>query len=102
MNCVSELINSDHIKSERPAVVFFKNLKSIQNKRLNMSFSEIYDVSLKAQSLLLNKGISKGDCVILFEKPEPALYAFIIGALGLGVKLLVVEPWMPKESFLEF
>lgn len=99
MNCVSELINSDHIRSERPAVVFFKNLKSIQNKRLNMSFSQIYDVSLKAQSLLLNKGISKGDCVILFEKPEPALYAFIIGALGLGVKLLVVEPWMPKEKF---
>lgn len=99
MNCVSELISSDHILSDRPAVVFFKSLKSIQDKRLNMSFKEVYQTSLKVQSFLIQNNIKKDDCIILFEKPEPALYSFIIGSLGLGVTLLVVEPWMPKEKF---
>ena len=37
----------------------------------------------------------------MFEKPTPDLYACIIGALGMGLKILLIEPWMPSYKFQE-
>ena len=99
VNCVADFINSDFINTDRPAVIFFDGIKSINNPKKNMSFNELFLFSKKSQALLKNMGLEKGDTVLLFEKPVPDLYGFIIGALGLGVKLLVVEPWMPGKHF---
>lgn len=95
MNCLENYLRSAHVKSDKPAVIFFKGLHSLQKAT---SFNELYEKSLTAQKYLLDNGYKKGDALLLFESPTADLYAFILASLGLGVRLLIIEPWMKGEA----
>lgn len=95
MNCLENYLNSAHVKSDKPAVIFFKGLHSLQKAT---SFKELYDRSLRAQKYLVDNGYKRGDALLLFESPTADLYAFILASLGLGVRLLIIEPWMKGEA----
>ena len=47
---------------------------------------------------MLEKGIGKGDHVLLFIPLSPMLYGTIIGLASMGVPILLVEPWMKVEK----
>ncbi len=62
-----------------------------------VSFAEMFVLTRRAQALLQRQGIGPGDHVLLFALPGPRLYAMIMGLLGLGAAVMLVEPWMPIE-----
>ena len=99
MNCVLDYLNSEISTSARPAIIFYSGLKSLRNPDLRCNFNELTELAKKAGSYLDQEGICRGDKVILFEKPTPGLYGFIIGALARGVKLMIIEPWLPGTHF---
>jgi acyl-coenzyme A synthetase/AMP-(fatty) acid ligase len=98
VNCLENYLKTSHVKSERPAIVFFKGLHSLQKAT---SFKTLYQDAVKAQKYLKDHNFKKGDSLLLFEEPSAKLYAFILGAMGLGVKLLIVEPWMKGNAINE-
>ena len=99
MNCVLEYFNSDVIHSNRPAIIFYNGRKSLTDPKRICSFKKLTKLTRIAQNYLTQRGIKRGDKVLLFEKPTPELYAMIVGALGMGVKLMIIEPWMPGAHF---
>lgn len=62
-----------------------------------VSFQEMAVLTRRAQAMLRRHGIGPGDHVLLFTLPGPRLYAMIMGILGLGATVMIVEPWMPIE-----
>ncbi len=62
-----------------------------------VSFGEMEVRTRRAQAMLRRHGIGPGDHVLLFALPGPRLYAMIMGILGLGATVMLVEPWMPIE-----
>jgi acyl-coenzyme A synthetase/AMP-(fatty) acid ligase len=101
MNCVENYIKSEFVRSEKPAIVFFKGLESLKDAKLTISFDELYKRTIKSQKLLQKLGLKRDITLLLFEAPTPDLYAMILGALGLGIKLMIVEPWMKAEKINE-
>jgi len=59
-----------------------------------VSFEALGVLTRRAQAMLRAKGIGRGDHVLLFAMPGPRLYAMIMGILGLGATVMLVEPWM--------
>jgi 4-hydroxybenzoate polyprenyltransferase len=98
MNCLESYLNSTSLLSEKPAIVFFNGLESLKNKKTSTSFLELHQNAIKAQKFLAGNGLQKHDVLLLFEQPTPDLYAVILGALGLGIKLMIVEPWMKAKA----
>ena len=99
MNCVLEYFNSNVINSTRPAIVFYNGIESLNDPNRVCSFKKLTKLTKVAQNYLFQRGIKKGDKILLFEKATPELYALILGALGLGVKIMIIEPWMPGAHF---
>lgn len=95
MNCLENYLKTAHVRSEKPAIIFFKGLHCLQK---STSFEELYQKTLKAQAYLKENNYKKGDALLLFESPTADLYAFILASLGLGVRLLIIEPWMKGKS----
>ncbi|MBF8262857.1 MAG: AMP-binding protein [Parachlamydiales bacterium] len=58
------------------------------------SFGQIYQYAAHMQTLARSHGIKKGDYALIFGKPGSALYAAVIGLLGLGCSAIFIEPWM--------
>jgi len=98
MNCLENYLATAHVRSDKPAIIFFKGLHSLEK---STSFNELYINATKAQTYLINNGYKKGDSLLLFEQPGANLYAFILAAMGLGVKLLIIEPWMKGSAINE-
>jgi acyl-coenzyme A synthetase/AMP-(fatty) acid ligase/4-hydroxybenzoate polyprenyltransferase len=95
VNCLENYLKTPHVKSDKPAIIFFKGLHSLQKAK---SFKELYIDAVNAQKYLKKQSFKKGDSLLLFEEPSPGLYAFILASIGLGVKLLIVEPWMKGDA----
>lgn len=98
MNCVANYLNSDFCRDERPAITFFKGLKSLDDPHKNITFNQLTKNVSKAQKELKRLGLKRGDTILIFEAPSPDMYAMIIAMLASGVKLLLVEPWMPLSN----
>ncbi len=62
-----------------------------------VSFEAMGILTRRAQAMLRRQGIGHGDHVLLFTLPGPRLYAMIMGILGLGATVMLVEPWMPID-----
>ncbi|WP_374075055.1 AMP-binding protein [Bdellovibrio bacteriovorus] len=60
-----------------------------------ISFAELLRQGGKAQHTLRKMNLKAGDSLLLLETLTPELYAIICAALGLGVSVILVEPWMP-------
>jgi len=98
MNCVCDFYNSSAISNTKEAIIFFKNLNSLENTKSSISFQSLYLNSLQAQSFLKNQGLKKGDTLLLMELPAPDFYAFILASLAMGIKILILEPWLPLNK----
>lgn len=98
VNCLDNYLKNNFIHSDQKAIVFYEGLKSLNNPKDSISFEELYQRVIKAQKLLQSKNLQKGDTLLLFEAPTPNLYAIILGALGLGLKLMIIEPWMKADK----
>ncbi|MCO4755609.1 MAG: AMP-binding protein, partial [Bacteriovoracaceae bacterium] len=98
MNCVQAYFDSDFLHDDRAAIIFFKGIKSLKNPRSNISFSKLSANASKAQNALHALGFKKGDVILLFESPSPDMYAMIMAMLASGIKLMIVEPWMPIKN----
>jgi acyl-CoA synthetase (AMP-forming)/AMP-acid ligase II len=60
-----------------------------------VSFGALADLAARSQRLCRRRGVGPGDPVLVMEPLGPRLYAHIIGLLGLGATVVLVEPWMP-------
>lgn len=99
MNCVNSFYIHANQTPNRPAIAYLSkkiNLKSNLNNFI--SFHDLKVKSLKANALLESKNIKRGDAILLFETPNINLYALIIACLSQGIKILLVEPWLPVKN----
>ena len=63
----------------------------------SVSFSEMLDLSLRAQKLFHDRGVRAGDHVLLAITPGPEMFASILALLGIGAPILLIEPWLKVE-----
>ncbi len=95
MNCIDILFEQDKLLQDRPGIIYFDNIDSLKNPNKNISFREFGIQLGRAQKKLIEMNIQIGDAALLFELPSPALFAVITAMLAMGVKVLLVEPWLP-------
>jgi olefin beta-lactone synthetase len=101
MNTVEGFFVQAEKHPEKIAIVFFDGKSDAFSSQKVTTFKEMLVLVSKSQRLIKEKGLGQEDFVLLFEEPSAKLYAFIIAALSLGVKLLVVEPWLPLSHINE-
>lgn len=61
----------------------------------SVTFGELRTLAARSQQEWKRFGLKAGDPVLFFYPLSIELYAAIIGALALGLPVLLVEPWMP-------
>ena len=64
-----------------------------------VSFEQLRRGAASAQQLCRRFQVKRGDGVLLFDAVSPRLYAAIIGIMGLGAHVILVEPWMPLSLY---
>ncbi|CAN5718492.1 hypothetical protein BH10BDE1_BH10BDE1_04010 [soil metagenome] len=87
INGVSPVLRSIDRYPDRAALIFPRHEVA--------SFGDVERQSTRYQKGLKSLGLTKGDTVLLGEAPEPRLFSFVLAALGLGIAVAVIEPWMP-------
>ena len=86
MNCVDLVLSAIKKKPEKIAIHMIRGEQA--------SFRDLEVIAKKTQALMVEKGVKKGDQVLLFIPLSPELYGTIIGLAAMGVSALLVEPWM--------
>jgi acyl-coenzyme A synthetase/AMP-(fatty) acid ligase len=99
MNCVQAFFDNPILKTDQDAIIFYKNTKSLTDAKTRVSFYGLHSLIKKAQHYFIENNYKKGDTILLFESPTPTLYATIIAGLALGIRFLVIEPWMNRHGF---
>jgi acyl-coenzyme A synthetase/AMP-(fatty) acid ligase len=87
MNCVELFARQ---AAERPAQAALL----IPGER-PLSYAELGSQAAAVQRLLQQRGLACGDSVLVFDQLSYRLYAALIGMIGMGVRVLLIEPWMP-------
>lgn len=59
-----------------------------------VSFGALGTGAATVQQDLIQKGFKVGDCAILVALPRPPLYAAMTAVIGLGGRVMLVEPWL--------
>ncbi len=62
-----------------------------------LTFKQISDLSIQVQALMQEKHIQKGDSVLVAVTPSPLLFGIICGLLGLGIRVVFIEPWLSLD-----
>jgi acyl-CoA synthetase (AMP-forming)/AMP-acid ligase II len=65
------------------------------------SFGELLALSSQVQSLILSHGITKNDSILMAIAPSPQMYALVSGLMGLGVRIIFIEPWLKLDRINE-
>ncbi len=87
MNCAEFFVERARERPEAPAVWLPGSGTA--------SFGDLLAIGAGVQRRLRESGVGPGDAVLVAENLGPTLYGIVIGLLGLGVSILLVEPWMP-------
>ncbi len=66
-------------------------------KHGEQSFSDIFKISCEVQTKIRSLGIKSGDSVLVAITPSPLLYGMICGLMGMGVRILFIEPWLSLD-----
>ena len=59
-----------------------------------ISFGELGAGAAELQDELVRNGFRVGDCAIIVALPRPTLYAAMVAVIGLGGRVMLVEPWL--------
>ncbi len=86
MNAI-KLFTEQAIRHASRTALFFPNKGSV-------SFSAVFQQAASIQRQLKSSGLKAGDTVLLFEGLNAKLYSEVIAMLGLGITVMLVEPWM--------
>lgn len=62
-----------------------------------LSFSDIEMISAKVQALAHKYKLSSNDSVLVALTPSPILYGVICGLMGLGIRIIFIEPWLKLD-----
>lgn len=62
-----------------------------------LTFKEILDLSINVQALVKEKQIQKGDSILVVITPSPLLFGIICALLGLGIRVVFIEPWLSLD-----
>jgi acyl-coenzyme A synthetase/AMP-(fatty) acid ligase len=65
------------------------------------TFGQMVGYAAQMQTLARSAGLQQGEYALIFGKPDSALYAAVIGLLGLGCAAVFVEPWMSISEIEE-
>lgn len=74
-------------------IAFFSLAESSLNRSL--SFAQLTSIASSMQKSLKKLGIQRGDSILLAEQISPELYGAVLGILGLGATVILVEPFLP-------
>jgi olefin beta-lactone synthetase len=66
-----------------------------------LTFSELLSLSARAQQFILKNNIGPHDSVLMAIPPSPGMYAMISALLGLGIRIIFIEPWLSPERINE-
>ena len=67
----------------------------------SVTFAELFAWAGSVRRNAYREGLRPGDTVLLVEGLSPRLYAAVLGLLGFGCTVMLVEPWMPISKIDE-
>lgn len=62
-----------------------------------LSFQDILETSSKVQALMKRHCLMKDDSVLVAIPPSPILYSVLCGLMGLGIRIVFIEPWLSLD-----
>lgn len=89
VNTASSLLH--HVETKPDALALW-NLKQGE-----ITFAQFASLVAGLQCRFKSAGCQQGSRVLVAAQPSHELYAALVGLLGLGATVYVVEPWMPVE-----
>lgn len=90
MNVCDLFLNQCYLNPNRPALIFSDH-KVIR-------YRELYLNSVSVQSWFKERNLKAGDRLLLAVEVNSELFAIVLAALGLGISVLLVEPWLPLKE----
>ncbi len=90
MNCATRVLPHVRDRPDHPAIW------TVSDGRV--TFGDFGRLTGAAQSLARDEGLGIGDAVLVLSRPDPLLFATIVGLLGLGITVVFVEPWLPVRD----
>lgn len=89
MNCIELFLQHAKENPNQPAIWIPK--KGIT------TYGELERMAGSIQKICRSQGLVPGDGVLLAEPLGAPMYAAVIGILGMGCHVVLVEPWMPLQ-----
>ncbi len=90
VNCIELFLDQSRDKPDKPALRM--------PGKAPVTFRDLRVTAGKFQALCRRNGVGPGDSVLLFEGIGPRLYGAILGILGMGASVVLLEPWMKVAS----
>jgi len=90
MNCIELFLRQSRERARQPALRM--------PGKAPVSFEELRDTAAGFQALCRRSGVGPGHGVLLFEGIGPRLYGAVLGILALGASVVLLEPWMKRDS----
>ena len=90
MNCI-ELAYRHAQESPDRVAIWMPGLTGTRS----VTFAQLFAQAAATQHYLLRRNVRPGDTVLLVDSLGPRLYAAVLGLLGIGCSVVLVEPWMP-------
>lgn len=87
MNCIELFLQHANEDPHKPAIWMPDGSLT--------TYGELKQYAANMQGLCSKLHLQRGDGVLIFDWPSPRLYSAIIGLLGLGCHVVLIEPWMP-------
>jgi acyl-CoA synthetase (AMP-forming)/AMP-acid ligase II len=91
------------------AINLFK-LRAIENperlaigdiKHGEWTFSELAGLTASIQNLISKYNFDKDDSIVLALTPSPQMYATVSALMGLGIRIIFIEPWLELQKINE-
>lgn len=89
MNAIELFKKNAELHPKKMAIADIKN--GVQ------SFRDLERLSARVQTLMNKHGVTTGDSVLVALTPSPMLYSIICGLMGLGVRIVFIEPWLSLD-----
>jgi 4-hydroxybenzoate polyprenyltransferase len=99
-NSKEEAVNAIELFHQK-ARLHPKKMAITDIKNGEWTFGDLLELSSQAQALIQGHGITKNDSILMAITPSPQMYALVSGLMGLGVRIIFIEPWLKLDRINE-
>lgn len=89
MNAAEMFIKNLDLRRDDTAMVFYGQQE--------VTYQELYEGAGRFQAAFKAHGLKTGDSVFFMIGLSPDFYMAVLAAMAYGLKILMIEPWMPRN-----